>query len=188
MTEYQKLREKISPDDLDRPLDPRADRDDLRSRREDRHAEELRARMEERRRSRPDRRADFGHHRDGPRSHEDRAKNEKEQHEKHREFLGKRKDDFLARIERDGFGAEEAASLTADVHELHRLENTLVDSRMQITLDFEGVRDITDKVKRREYLDRTKKRREEQVEINSCSTFIAQIPDLISCCFFVMLA
>lgn len=162
MTEYQNLRAKISPEDLDRPIDPRSDHNS-RSRREDRHAEELRARMEERRRARPDRRADIGRHRDAPRSHEDRAKMEKEQHEKHREFLGKRKDDFLARIERDGFDAEEATTLKADVHELHRLENTLVDSRMQITLDFEGVRDITDKVKRREYLDQTKKRREGQV-------------------------
>lgn len=162
MEEYQELRGKVTPID---ELRSRVDDPTVRL---DRHHDEAKARIEERMKSRRDSHRDAArHHREAPRSHADRTKMEKEQHEKHREFLLNRKTDFLGRINKANFDPEEAVLLRREAEELHTAENTLVDTRLQITLDFEGVRDITDKVKRREYLDMTKKRREERREVDN---------------------
>jgi hypothetical protein len=52
----------------------------------------------------------------------------------------------------------------AKMEELHAHEMQLADSRLQIVLDFEPVRDMHNKEERRAYLDERKARREVQRE------------------------
>jgi hypothetical protein len=98
------------------------------------------------------------------RSHEDRIRDDKESNFKHRDFLRSRRDDYIGRIQKAGFTDEEKQELSDKMEELHNHELTLADSRLQIVLDFEPVRDMHDKEERREYLDDRKRRREIQRE------------------------
>lgn len=96
-----------------------------------------------------------------PKTHEERVEMEKEQNKKHLAFIAKRKDDYLIRIEKAGFTPEEANFLTKEVDELSAEEAALVESRMQISLDFHDARQFTDAKERQEFLGAAKKRREE---------------------------
>jgi len=123
--------------------------------------DELRSRIQERMKERRDNSRES---RRSPRNHEERTKFEKEDNMKHREFLRKRADDMHGRISQAGFDEKEIMLLKKHIEELHSHELKLADSRLQITLDFEGVREMTDKVKRRKYLDEKRRKREIQRE------------------------
>lgn len=119
---------------------------------------------EERMKRHRDELKDISGRRHRSRSHEDRTRDDKEANYKHREFLRSRKDETVSRIHAAGFHDHEKAELAAKMEELHAHEMTLADSRLQIVLDFEGVRDMHDKAERRAYLDERKARREKQRE------------------------
>jgi len=145
--------------------DDRPDIDEYRSRRDRDRSDYARSEVEDRIRSRRDDVHDMKKRRRSSSSHEERIKNDKEDNYKHREFLRKRKNDVVGRIQKAAlFAPEEKETLSQKMEELHAHEMTLADSRLQIVLDFEGVRDMHDKEERRAYLDERRARREKQRE------------------------
>lgn len=163
MKEYNKIRDTIEVSDLKQLSDTEKFQSEMRSK-YGIDPDNPRSHIEERIKSRRERYRDPHDYRRGSTSHEEKTKNEKIEHQKNRERVRTRADNFLERISKANFDGTMATLLREETEELHTLEAKLIEGREAATVDFEIARKITDKDKRRQHLDTTKARREKTRE------------------------